>query len=178
MTVVFGHSSFGFDDCFGFWISNLPGFYHVCPRRQKHTARRAGNHRQRRRISCAAMHGVRHERRRRRDAGKRRTDVRRQSAGVRHGRGSATRNRLQCLDDFCAGAGGGRFNSGSGRCRCRSCRLHHGRNSGDGHDARESADAREEIAADRTELSGHHYARARARSASCRVTFTKREASA
>src|SRR4029077_6154007 len=38
--------------------------------------------------------------------------------------------------------------------------LHHGRNSSDGHDARESAHARKEIAADRAELSRHHHTRA------------------
>src|SRR5437870_10324840 len=37
--------------------------------------------------------------------------------------------------------------------------LHHGRNSGDGHDAAESAHARKKITTDWAELPGNHYSR-------------------
>ena len=125
----------------------------------KNTPGRAGDHRQRRRISCAAMHGVRDECRCRRYAGKRRPNVRRQSAGLRHGLGSATENELQRLHDFRARRGRGGWNSRSGRCGRGARHLHHGRNPGDGYDAGESANGWEKIVVDRTELSGDYHSR-------------------
>jgi hypothetical protein len=70
------------------------GLIHGDSRRQEHPRRRAGDHRLGRIVPCGSVHGLRHEGRRRRHPGPRRSEVRRQGlgqerAGLRHGVGRA-----------------------------------------------------------------------------------------
>ena len=123
---------------------------------------------------AAAGDRVRNQSGRRRHAGQGRAEAS-GSAGVQYRRRRREGDRRECVGDFRAAAVRRRRDHGSGRRGHRAGGLHHRRNSGGGHDSGLGvSEGSSDDATDRTELPGHHFARANARSASCRRTFTCR----
>ena len=148
------------------------------PARQEHPADRPGITGREGTFHAKAAAGVPHHGRRRRHARQGRHDAR-GLAGVQHRGRRGDGDRRQRLGDLRAAAVCRRRDHGGGRRRHRARGLHHRRHSGRRHAAGDDVSSRPPgNAADRSELPGHHLARARARPASSRPTSARKAASA
>ncbi|CAA9310909.1 MAG: Succinyl-CoA ligase [ADP-forming] alpha chain, partial [uncultured Gemmatimonadaceae bacterium] len=126
--------------------------------RQRHDARRAGDHGPRRLVPREADAGVRHEGRGRRDAREGRPAVRGHRADLQHGGGRGARDRREHVGDLRAAAVRGRRDDGGRGRRREAHRVHHRGRPGAGHDAGLPVRARARRAPDRPELPGAHHA--------------------